>query len=325
MTDIIVIPSEDSNLPSKPNILTAQDIVERFIADQSVKKESRKTYKFWLSYYLDWIQDTQIVISQATRADVIKYKEYLENRKDLSRHSSQSLFQVVCKLYKWFHNNGVYPINIVADMKPIKTSKGFKKKGLSPEQVGDLLEWSQKNQTLRNFAIISLFCYTGLREMSVEAASIEDIKDFAGKRTLYYLSKGHVEKDKHVVLIDEAWKPLSEYLATRKAFRQEDPLFTSESKVNGGGRLSKRTLITICREALDAIGLYEKDGYTPHSLRHSCGQNLLRAGATLEEVQWILGHADIKTTQIYVRYIEDERRAQNAPEQLLGGFFKKKQ
>lgn len=323
MTDIILLP-EESNLPSNQGVLTPQDIVDKFIAAQDSKIQTRKTYRFWLSYYLEWTQKTGVVIQQAQTPDIVRYKDYLQSS-GKSQYTGKCLFGVVCKFYKWLYNQGVYPRNIVADLKPIKTSKGYKKKGLTAEQVGELLDWSKKNQTLRDYAIITLFCYTGLREMSVEAANIEDIKDFAGKRTLYYLSKGHTAKDKHVILIDDAWKPLSEYLTKRGAYNPGDPMFLSESKINGGNRLNKRTLITICREALDAIGLYKKDKYSPHSLRHSCGQNLVRAGATLEEVQWILGHEDPKTTKIYIDYIEDERRAVNAAENLLGGFFKKKE
>ena len=307
-----------------PNpVKSESEIVALFLSEISVKEKSKRAYRNWINYYINWAKSNNIYIGNATRSDLIKYGEFLNKESGLSKSSVGSYLVIIRKLYAWFHANGAYQANIGIGIRSPKIGKEFKKRGLNSEQVSKLLDWSQSNQSLRDYAIICLFAYTGLREMSVAAANIDDIKELADNRVIYYLSKGHDEKDKHVVLIDEVWLPIEKYLHQKGIIQIFTPLFTSESKINKGKRLNTRTLINIVREALDAIGLYSQDKYYPHSLRHSCGQNLLRAGATIEQVQWILGHEDISTTMTYVKYIEDERRSQNAPERLLSGFFKR--
>jgi integrase/recombinase XerD len=64
-----------------------------------------------------------------------------------------------------------------------------------------------------------------------------------------------------------------------------------------GGRLSRQGLWKVVRRAAEAVGLAGR--VTPHTLRHSFATHLLDGGADVREVQELLGHASVTTTQVY--------------------------
>ncbi len=69
-------------------------------------------------------------------------------------------------------------------------------------------------------------------------------------------------------------------------------------------RLNVKTLNLIVRKHAEAAGITKR--VTPHVLRHTCATDLLRGGADIRQVQAILGHASVATTQIYTRVaVED--------------------
>ncbi len=69
-------------------------------------------------------------------------------------------------------------------------------------------------------------------------------------------------------------------------------------------RLHVKTLNLIVRKHAEAAGIAKR--VTPHVLRHTCATDLLRGGADIRQVQAILGHASVATTQIYTRVaVED--------------------
>jgi integrase/recombinase XerD len=70
--------------------------------------------------------------------------------------------------------------------------------------------------------------------------------------------------------------------------------------LNAQGRaLSRMGIWKILQAAAARAGLQKK--ISPHTLRHSFATHLLERGANLRDVQELLGHADIATTQVYAR------------------------
>ena len=73
-----------------------------------------------------------------------------------------------------------------------------------------------------------------------------------------------------------------------------------------GRRLSQTIMTQTLLRYARAAGVTERKRVTPHTLRHVFASELLRAGANLRQIQELLGHASLSTTQVYTE-VDRER------------------
>lgn len=126
-------------------------------------------------------------------------------------------------------------------------------------------------------------------------------------RTVRVLGKG--SKERLVPLNGTVTAALLEYLPMREAADGEKALFTNRF----GRRLSGRMVEKIVDKHVLAAGL-STERFSPHKLRHTFATLLHRKDVDLVEIQTLLGHASISTTQIYTH--TDRRRLQGAVDRL---------
>jgi integrase/recombinase XerD len=224
----------------------------------------------------------------------------------------------VRRFYEWAEANKYYP-NIAKGIKTPKRKQQFKKQPLTPNQATELLSYYQ-DKALRDYAIVNLLLRTGLRTIEVIRANAEDITFKGSQRVLLVHGKGRDERDNFVILTEKAFQPIAQYLETRGKLNTAEPLFTSVSNNSLGERLTTRTVSGIVKEGLKAIGLDGKE-FTAHSLRHTTAVNILKAGGTLEAVQFTLRHTNPATTQIYTATLTEERRLENSGEALIDSLY----
>lgn len=300
------------------NTNTWRGMVATFVASQDVRESSRKLYTRTLSQYFLWIEETKKVLSAITRQDILEYKDHLFEQ-NLSSLTISSYITAVRKFYEWTEAERLFP-NIAKSVKTPRRVQAFKKQHLTDSKSKELLEHFQ-NQSLRDYALVNLLLRTGLRTIEAARANIEDITFKGERRILKVWGKGHSEKDDFVVLSDKAYLPLKNYLeVARKGAKAGEPLFTSISRQNYGGRLTTKTISSICKDGLRAIGLDGKE-FTAHSLRHSAAVAILKHGGQLTDVQSVLRHTSPTTSQIYVESVKEEIRLQQAPELLIDTAF----
>ena len=290
------------------------EAVEVFLSECDIRANSKNVYRRGLLNFFRWVKQTERVISELTRADILAFKETL-----LQTHSNLTIAGYMVALrrfYEWAEGNKLYP-NIARGVKSPKRKNAYLKEHLRENQIIQLLHHFENNP--RDYAIVNLLLRTGLRTIEVVRANIEDVTYKGGQRILKVWGKGRDDKDTFVVLTDKAYAPIRAYLDTRKSATLKEPLFISTSNRNLCGRLSTRTISKICKEGLCAIGL-DAHEYTAHSLRHTTAVMLLKNG-TLSDVQSVLRHASPVTSQIYTKSVEEELRLQNPSEMKLDGIF----
>lgn len=118
-----------------------------------------------------------------------------------------------------------------------------------------------------------------------------------GKELFVAMGKGG--KSRRLLLGDEAAACLEDYLLNGRPYlagaASGDLLFLS----CGGHKLSRGKLAQLVRETAEGCGL-EKT-VTPHLLRHACATHMLRRGAGIRQLQVLLGHSELSSTQRYTR------------------------
>lgn len=292
-------------------------LIATFISTQDVKESSRNLYIRTLSQYFKWIEKTRRSLQNLTRVDILDYKDHLQSE-GLSALTIGSYIVSVRKFYEWAEAEKLYP-NIAKGIKTPRRVQAFKKQHLTDTKSGELLEHFQ-NLSLRDYAIVNLILRTGLRTIEVVRADVGDITFKGERRVLKVWGKGHTEKDDFVVLSDKAYNPIANYLVARKGAKAGEPLFTSTSHRNNGGRLTTRTISGMCKDGLKAIG-YDTHEYTAHSLRHTAAVAILKHGGSITDVQSVLRHSSPVTSQIYTESVKEELRLKDAPELMIDKAF----
>lgn len=293
-------------------------LVATFIASQDVKESSRELYTRTLTQYFVWLERKGKKLINLTRADVLEYKDDLLSD-GLSSLTVSSYITSVRKFYEWAEANKLYP-NIAKGIKTPRRVQAFKKQHLTDQKSTELLDHF-KHTSLRDFAIVNLILRTGLRTIEVVRADIADITFRGERRILKVWGKGRNEKDEFVVLSDKAYNPIANYLTVaRKGAKAGEPLFTSTSHQNYGGRLTTKTISTICKDGLRAIGLDGKE-FTAHSLRHTTAVAILKHGGSITDVQEVLRHSSPVTSEIYTESVKEELRLEQAPELKIDEAF----
>lgn len=150
------------------------------------------------------------------------------------------------------------------------------------------------NIGLRDKLIFELLYSTGVRVSELVNIKVKDI-DFENK-SIRIFGKG--KKERIVLFGDQALKLINIYLTRRD--------FTSEYLIlnNRGNKITTRGVDLIIHKNSLKSGL--KNKITPHTMRHTFATHMLNDGANLLTVQELLGHENLKTTQVYT-HVSNER------------------
>lgn len=183
------------------------------------------------------------------------------------------------------------------------TSQRLPRRALSESQAERLVAAPDTRSILgkRDRAILETLYGTGIRRGECLQADVMDV-DLAEGVLLVRDGKGR--KDRFVPVLGQAAAALDDYLAVARPelvkHAAEAALFLSSL----GRRLSTAGLALVVERHAKVAGVRAH----PHALRHACATHLLRGGADVRQVQELLGHRSLATTQLYTRVgVEDLR------------------
>lgn len=159
----------------------------------------------------------------------------------------------------------------------------------------------------RNFFIINFFIHTGLRISELISLNKDVIYEIKNTGLIKILGKGNKERIipfdmvDFINSIDDLDENILYYIEEReKNYLDEPALFISKK----GNRLSARYIQKLIKKVSSLSGI--KKDITPHKLRHTFATHMLKNGANLRQVQEILGHSSVSTTQIYTHSDVDD-------------------
>jgi site-specific recombinase XerD len=152
----------------------------------------------------------------------------------------------------------------------------------------------------RDRLLLALLAYAGLRRGELLGLDWDDV-DLERRLLRVRRAKGGRQR---VVPIHPALAPLFLHYLPFRARDPEPALFVGVQ----GKRLSATILTQTFNRYAHAAGVTERKRVTPHTLRHVFASELLRSGANLRQIQELLGHKHLDSTQRYTRVTAHELR-----------------
>ncbi|MCR4890604.1 MAG: tyrosine-type recombinase/integrase [Lachnospiraceae bacterium] len=172
--------------------------------------------------------------------------------------------------------------------------------GLTKRQA----QFHEKNGP-RDLAIMNVFLSTGIRVSELVGMDLNDI-NFKKHSIKVFRKGGNFDT---VYFSDTAEYYLQQYLDCRNIYNpvaSEKAVFLNRS----GKRLSVRSVELMVKKYINASVPSEADRITPHKLRSTYAETMLKAtGGDLEKVQKLMGHSSITSTTHYVASTEAEKAA----------------
>jgi integrase/recombinase XerD len=232
----------------------------------------------------------EVILKNVDTALLTDYLE--ERRKNIGRRSAAKVLSALRSFFRYLYGEGLRTDNPAAIMEmPRRTYR--LPEVLSRQEIEALLEAAdiKKPLGLRNRALYELIYSAGLRVSEAVHLNMADL--FFDERIIRVMGKG--QKERMAIFGDEAALWLRRYLCEVRPLlaKQQHPkaLFLSR----GGKRLSRKGIWKNYWFLAMRYGTSSR----LHTLRHSFATALLAGGADLRQVQELLGHADLATTQIY--------------------------
>ena len=259
-----------------------EGILKKFVATKRVEGTAESTLKRYMEQNIALISFIGKPLKEITTYDIRFYLSVKRERDNLSNRTLDGMRRCYNSFFKWASNEGYIDKNPCASISQIKYKKSVKK----PYTAIELEKLRKACDNVRDIALVEFLYSTGCRVTEVSNLNTSDI-DFD---TMQCTVLGKGNKERIVYLTEVAAMYLHEYLSTRKYL--SDALFVGK----GGKRLSKNGIEVL----LNRLGKKANvENVHPHRYRRTLATNLLDHGMNIQDVATILGHADLKTTQIY--------------------------
>jgi integrase/recombinase XerD len=161
---------------------------------------------------------------------------------------------------------------------------------------------------LRDRAILETFYSTGMRRLELATLKLWDL-DLPRATATIRLGKG--KKDRFIPLGDRCAAWITKYIAESRSKLVSEPDDKTVFLSNAGEPFSLDHLSDLVRMHVVASGIGKRGAC--HLFRHTMATLMLEGGADIRYIQAMLGHADLKTTQIYthvaIRQLQEIHRA----------------
>jgi integrase/recombinase XerC len=298
---------DDGALPLAHDLAdTIRDWFAALEHERGATPHTLAAYQRDLRQFLDWLKGElghAPCLADLARLDAKRFRAFMAHRRraGFSGRSLARSMSALRSFFRWLEaeelmrNRGIRQIALPkvphGIPKPLTVPKAAAVVDAGP---GAELDWI----AARDIAVLLLLYGSGLR-ISEALGLTRGEAPVAGRDILRIKGKGG--KERLVPVLPVTQGAVERYLALcPMPLEPHGPLFRGAK----GGPLSPRIVQLAMERMRDALELPATA--TPHALRHSFATHLLSAGADLRQIQELLGHASLSTTQVYTE-VDRER------------------
>jgi len=250
--------------------------------------------------------------SELTDQHLTSFLLYLRSRKYASSTVARKM-AAIKSFFNFLIAEGQMQGDPAAKMISPRVDK-YTPRSISPSEVERLLDQPVKDaaagvrrpEVFRDKAMLETLYSTGMRVSELVALDCEDV-NFPER---HMRCAGRTTRERRIPLRDSAIDAINHYLSHARpilVLREEHALFLNHR----GNRLTRQGFWLILKAYANRAEIAD---ITPHTLRHTFATHALRRGVALREVQQLLGHVSISTTQVYRRIAngQDDARSEAA-------------
>lgn len=263
--------------------------IERNFTDNSVESYMRDVRQF-IEYTLE--RDIDIP-SDITPIDLNNFMAHIYD-KGIKKSSQARVLSGVKSFFNYLLANNLIEVSPANFIESPKLSRPLPEV-LSIDDIDRIIDNIDTShpQGFRNKAIIETIYSCGIRASELTSLTINDIFFEDG----FIRVNGKGRKQRIVPISDRAIIYINEYMEQRSTLnvtpKQQEYLFLNRR----GHQLTRVMIHTIISRAAKFVGITKAVG--PHTLRHSFATHMLVGGANIRQVQDLLGHESVITTEIY--------------------------
>lgn len=288
------------------------NLVEWFLDDllvvRGASQNTLSNYRRDLGGYVKFLQTQQIVSPAGITLAVAELWVQSLTASGAAPASVARHLSAVRSFHKWMVKNGYSVDNPVLKVRPPKQGLRLPK-ALSVTEVRRILDVTAALKdpvSLRDLALLEVLYGTGARISEAINLAIDDLDLNQELPVLRLFGKGR--KERIVPVGKYASQAVQAYLVRARPvlaakykggvnYRGGPSGFVFLNK--RGNPLSRQSAYEILVLRAEQAGIDKK--VSPHTLRHSFATHLLEGGASIREVQEMLGHSSVATTQIYTK------------------------
>lgn len=275
-----------------------------WLEERNTSRHTLKHWELYLRYFVAWCDERGLTRpAEITRPVIERYQRHLflkrkKNGAPLSATTQASRITPIRKWFRWLTRNNRILYNPAADLDLPKVEERLPRHVLTVEEVERVLNMPDTATAIgvRDRAMLETLYSTGIRRMEIIGLQQRGIDD---ERGTLMIRQGKGKKDRMVPVEERALAWIARY---RDEVRPElalagddDTLFLTVT----GQAFSDNRMTQMVRNYVRAAGLGNIGSC--HLFRHAMATLMLENGADVRFIQAMLGHADIKTTQVYTR------------------------
>lgn len=263
---------------------TPDSMLSKFIATKRIEGKAESTLQRYHDACYMMIHSLRKPLYEITTYDLRFYLASYKSKRNVSNRTLDGIRRCFSSFFSWLAAENLIGRNPCAALSQIKYAKVIKKPYTGPEME----RLKQSCTSIRDLALIEFLYASGCRVSEVVQLNRSDI-NFLSQDAIV-LGKGN--KERTVYLTPVALMHLSDYLNSRT---DNNPALFASIKAPYC-RLSKAGIETALKTIGKRAGV---ENVHPHRYRRTLATNLLDRGANIQDVAAVLGHSDLKTTQVY--------------------------